>query len=78
MSCRKYNGFCRLAFRVSTVQSLAKCGALSYSGVVMVKSYEHAAAIQRRRYAAGKDGLAQAVKRYLRRTNQVPDCRLGR
>lgn len=43
----------------------------------MVNSWEKAIRIQKRRKAAGKIGLAKAVLRWLRRTGEVADCRLG-
>lgn len=43
----------------------------------MVKTYEHAARIQRNRQLTHKPGVAVAVKRFMKRTGTKMDCGLA-
>lgn len=50
---------------------------ISHCEAKMVKSYEQAARIQKKRQLANKPGVAAAVKRFMKRTGAKMDCGLA-
>lgn len=60
-----YNAVCKYCHR-----SPAKCGVFAFMESGMINTIIHAKAVQARRKAAGRNGIAGAVKRYLKRTGK--------
>lgn len=60
-----------------TKPALRKVSGLFHLEPRMVKTREQAECIQKKRYFAGKVGVAKAVRRFMRRTKQEWNCALA-